>query len=1511
MPIKQISKILLRTGANENLPQLDVGEIGYATDARRLYIGNDPALHSETSDGPNVTEILTEHSGATGVVGIASPTTLGAIKVGEGLTVDDFGLLSVTSPVDYPISVENGGTGATSPSTALSNLGGYSVSNPAGYINTVAIKNENGFFGTVSKNSTTAEITISTTVNGLLKGNGTSIDFAVEGTDYQGPIILTTNGSSGVSTLTGNILNIPSYSYSLPIATSSTLGGVKQGSNVTIDANGVISVAAPYSLPIATSSVLGGVKQGSNVTIDANGVISVAAPPVYELPKATSSTLGGVRIGERITTDETTGTISVSSADIKDFLNFSPFAGYLKENYIPVYGSFNFSQGSFNATNFMFVDKTGNQVFYFSTSTPVGSRNVAKAYRIKSTDSLIFDNELISATFLNVNEKVQDVLNLGTNFIVLKLTTIQKPETITRIVIAKTYGSSKWRDWTLAYDVTSLSSRTNFSLVSTTSGDRILVSDVSSDTNTVTLKVYDANLSLLRSQLLYDKVTMVNTSDTTGQGRIAPNVLPLLGYAPNNSYGFTWNSFSETFHQRFHIWYVYTTSTGASVGQGVALDISWSIPKSWIESGSGTTVNLIPIKSGTFRYNQLSDSTWDTDNGGMSQGLGGAGYSTSLVTDEYSGTIFQLFRSTWTSTDIGDVYVLPHTSGFTYKTLSINNSARYTSFTERIIDASPWSKYVYSDSVYVIDNNMYFSAGSVTYGTKIIQTTFSKTEFASKAQGQTNDTLILSNSDINLDPLANAPAVIKNNGSITNFSTTVVGTTPSYCWIVGNEPIYTINSTGATRTYTNTNIIVPSIPTTLNGKSGITVIHICWDANTITPKYYAIVKDSVGMCYLAKCTNGTWTLNTNSVFQTEIDYGKTNRGDNINQIEFSGPTLLTNSGKLLVNFGINVVGGRAFYWASIEISSDIVSTSHVSSFAETSTGSGGYTSTNGYPGGSFGYSTALGYYRAASSGNYDSMVFLSSKDVTGVKTELTELEWLTGSKPRNQIYVSTESATGLIAYVTTCPLFIGGYYTTIPTQSISLSANSINYIYVLKNDDDTTSVTVFKSDIELPSSFTRVLIAKMETDARSIISQTNYLIRQRDSLDELLNVSTGNKQTNDYLKWNGTEWVSAAVSAPPLPIATSSTLGGVIQGSNVTIDANGVISVAAPSVYELPIATSSVLGGVKQGSNVTIDANGVISVAAPSVYELPIATSSILGGVKQGSNVTIDANGVISVAAPYSLPIATSSVLGGVKQGSNVTIDANGVISVAASSVYELPIATSSTLGGVKQGSNVTIDANGVISVAASSVYELPVATDSVLGGIKIGNGLTIDSNQIVTVTKLKVVDISTDSWREARVDTAGVGTANSIACRNSNGELNAVKFNGVATSAQYADLAEKYLSDENYDYGTVVSIGGAAEITASSFRDKAIGVISKNPAYMMNSALINGIYVALKGRVPVKVIGKVNKGDRLIAHNNGYAISINAVNEIIDVIDYSNVFAIAIESSELDEVKKIEAVIL
>ena len=114
------------------------------------------------------------------------------------------------------------------------------------------------------------------------------------------------------------------------------------------------------------------------------------------------------------------------------------------------------------------------------------------------------------------------------------------------------------------------------------------------------------------------------------------------------------------------------------------------------------------------------------------------------------------------------------------------------------------------------------------------------------------------------------------------------------------------------------------------------------------------------------------------------------------------------------------------------------------------------------------------------------------------------------------------------------------------------------------------------------------------------------------------------------------------------------------------------------------------------------------------------------------------------------------------------------------------------------------------------------------------------------------------------------------------------VGFNTVhakSTSAQYADLSEKYLCDTKYQPGTVVVLGGVSELTqcTSDTDPKVVGVVSTNPALKMNDSLADGTggvtatHIALTGRVPCKVVGDVAVGDLLItASTPGHARAYN-----------------------------------
>ena len=131
-----------------------------------------------------------------------------------------------------------------------------------------------------------------------------------------------------------------------------------------------------------------------------------------------------------------------------------------------------------------------------------------------------------------------------------------------------------------------------------------------------------------------------------------------------------------------------------------------------------------------------------------------------------------------------------------------------------------------------------------------------------------------------------------------------------------------------------------------------------------------------------------------------------------------------------------------------------------------------------------------------------------------------------------------------------------------------------------------------------------------------------------------------------------------------------------------------------------------------------------------------------------------------------------------------------------------------------------------------------------------------------------------------------------------------------VATSALYADVAERFESDELLDPGTVVELGGSKEITRSrvELSENVFGVISTRPAFTMNGGAGEDDThpaVAMTGRVPVNVTGIINKGDRLVSAGNGIARSAKPGEATA-----FNVIGRALVSKSTNELGTVEAIV-
>lgn len=140
---------------------------------------------------------------------------------------------------------------------------------------------------------------------------------------------------------------------------------------------------------------------------------------------------------------------------------------------------------------------------------------------------------------------------------------------------------------------------------------------------------------------------------------------------------------------------------------------------------------------------------------------------------------------------------------------------------------------------------------------------------------------------------------------------------------------------------------------------------------------------------------------------------------------------------------------------------------------------------------------------------------------------------------------------------------------------------------------------------------------------------------------------------------------------------------------------------------------------------------------------------------------------------------------------------------------------------------------------------------------------------------------------------------AKSIVVRDADRKVYASEFVGIASSAKYADLAEKYTADADYPVGTIMTVGGKAETTAASAGDVVIGVVSTAPAYVMNSDC-EGPAIGLKGRVPVRVVGPVRKGQAIYAGDPG--VGTTAIS--------SSLVGVALEDSDSTSESLVECVL-
>jgi len=189
--------------------------------------------------------------------------------------------------------------------------------------------------------------------------------------------------------------------------------------------------------------------------------------------------------------------------------------------------------------------------------------------------------------------------------------------------------------------------------------------------------------------------------------------------------------------------------------------------------------------------------------------------------------------------------------------------------------------------------------------------------------------------------------------------------------------------------------------------------------------------------------------------------------------------------------------------------------------------------------------------------------------------------------------------------------------------------------------------------------------------------------------------------------------------------------------------------------------------------------------------------------------------------------------------------------------------------------------------------------------GFVTANGNVTGANVLTNgnITVAGVVAINSGGAATAIINSASNGVGN---IGSSTSTFNTVF--AKATTAQYADLAENYVADADYAPGTVVVFGGEKEITVSNETadERVAGAISTQPAHLMNAGS-PGLPVALRGQVPVNVVGPVTKGDSLVTSSTpGFAQSVGRDRSYAQAV-----FAKSLETNLEDGKKIIVAVIL
>ena len=343
---------------------------------------------------------------------------------------------------------------------------------------------------------------------------------------------------------------------------------------------------------------------------------------------------------------------------------------------------------------------------------------------------------------------------------------------------------------------------------------------------------------------------------------------------------------------------------------------------------------------------------------------------------------------------------------------------------------------------------------------------------------------------------------------------------------------------------------------------------------------------------------------------------------------------------------------------------------------------------------------------------------------------------------------------------------------------------------------------------------------------------------------------------------------------------------GTSNEVDVVVSATDTLTVGLPANVTIAteLTTPLVDAATVEAGNLTLtngsitDTSGTISFGDENLT----TTGNVSGGTINGTSVvstgavsgtTITGTGDISTSAQFVLTGAGKGIVfeGATADDFEATLKVAGPSADVVVTIPSLGANANLVTTGDTGTVSSTMITNGTIlneDIADTQIRaaKLNLASDTLIVDTLTANTITGTASvaQLVSLTSNDTTNETVFlTFADGATGNQGLETDANLTYNPSSNLLST-----TATAAQYADLAEKYTSDQEYVPGTIVMFGGNAEVTISEDRTKKVaGVVSTHPAYLMNSHLEGtSVEVALQGRVPCKVEGTIHKGDMIVA---------------------------------------------